>query len=62
MTLALNITDDLRPEEATELMEIAREADKPVGRVLLEAAREYVRQRREQRSQPTATPKSAKQA
>lgn len=49
MTLTLNISDDLRPEEASELVEIAKETERPIGRVLLEAARELVRQRRAKR-------------
>lgn len=46
MTLTLNISDDLRPEEASELVEIARETERPIGRVLLEAARQLVAERK----------------
>lgn len=46
MTMTLNISDDLKPEEASELVEIAREQDRPIGILLLEAARTLVRQRR----------------
>lgn len=44
--MTLNISDDLKPEEASELVEIAREQDRPIGILLLEAARTLVRQRR----------------
>lgn len=59
MTLTLNISDDLKPEEASELVEIAKETDRPIGRVLLEAARELVRQRRGAAATPTVQPKAA---
>jgi hypothetical protein len=49
MTLTLDISDDLKPEEASELVEIAREEKRPVGIILLEAARTLARQRREDR-------------
>lgn len=51
MTLTLDISDDLKPEEARELVELAREQDRPVGMVILEAARELARTRRERRQQ-----------
>jgi len=47
MTLTLDISDDLKPEEARELVNLAMEEKKPVGVLILEAARERVRQRRE---------------
>ena len=37
MTLTLDITDDLKPEEAAELVEIARQEQRSVGVVILEA-------------------------
>ena len=46
MTMTLDISDDLKPEEAAELVELSREQDKPVGIVLLEAARKLAAQRR----------------
>lgn len=49
MTLTLDISDDLKPEEASELVDIAREQERPVGIVLLEAARELASRRRERR-------------
>lgn len=52
MTMTLDISDDLKPEEASELVEIAREQRRPVGRLLLEAAREIVRVRKSQVEQP----------
>ena len=54
MTLTLNISDDLKSDEASELVEIAREQTKPVGIVILEAARDAVRRRRAQREQSAA--------
>lgn len=59
MTLTLDISDDLKPEEASELVEIAKETDRPIGRVLLEAARELVRQRRGADAVATMKPKAA---
>lgn len=49
MTMTLDISDDLKPDEASELVEIAREQQKPLGIVLLEAARSLVKGRREKR-------------
>lgn len=46
MTMTLNISDDLKPEEASELVEIAREQNRPLGVLILEAARDAVRRRR----------------
>lgn len=46
MTLTLNITDDLKPDELQDLVEIAREEGSPIGVVILEAARERARARR----------------
>lgn len=46
MTLTLDISDDLKPDEAGELVDIAREQSKPVGIVILEAARELAAKRR----------------
>ena len=54
MTLTLDISDDLKPEEASELVDIAREQERPVGIVLLEAARELARRRRERRERATS--------
>lgn len=51
MTLTLDISDDLKPEEASELIEIAREEQKSVGSLILEAARALARMRRERRQQ-----------
>jgi|GEM_PF-5863523 len=59
MTLTLDISDDLKPEEATELVEIAKETDRPIGRLLLEAARELVRQRRGACAVTTVKPMAA---
>jgi predicted HTH domain antitoxin len=49
MTLTLDISDDLKPEEARELLKIAVELKKSVGVVLLEAARDLAAKRRESR-------------
>jgi hypothetical protein len=46
MTMTLDISDDLKPAEAAELVELAKEQDKPIGIVLLEAARKLAAQRR----------------
>ena len=54
MTLTLDISDDLKPEEASELVDIAREQERPVGIVLLEAARELASRRRERRERATS--------
>lgn len=54
MTLTLDISDDLKPEEASELVELAREQDRPIGVLLLEAARKLAAQRRSSREQRTA--------
>ena len=62
MTLTLDISDDLKPEEASELVEIAREEHKSVGIVLLEAARALARMRRERRQALPATLPSDAQA
>ena len=59
MTLTLDISDDLKPEEASELVEIAKETDRPIGRVLLEAARELLRQRRGAGATTAVKPKAA---
>lgn len=53
MTLTLDITDDLKPEEASELVEIAREEGKNIGHVILEAARALARMRRERLAMTT---------
>lgn len=44
--LTLDISDDLKPEEANELVELAREQDKPIGILLLEAARKLAATRK----------------
>lgn len=49
MTLTLNITDDLKPDELGEMVDAAREEGKSLGALVLEASREYVRRRRESR-------------
>lgn len=54
MTLTLDISDDLKPEEASELVELAREQDRPIGVLLLEAARKLAMQRRANREPRTA--------
>ena len=53
MTMTLNISDDLKPDEAAELVEIAREQQKPLGVLLLEAARDAVRRRQANREPRT---------
>jgi hypothetical protein len=53
MTMTLNISDDLKPDEAAELVEIAREQQKPLGVLLLEAARDAVRRRQASREPRT---------
>lgn len=50
MTLTLDITDDLKPDELGELVDTAKEEGKTLGVLILEASREFVRQRREQRA------------
>lgn len=55
MTLTLDISDDLKPAEANELVQLAIEQNKPVGIVLLEAARELVRARRTKAQPPVET-------
>ena len=52
MTLTLNITDDLKPDELQQLVEIAREEERSIGQVLLEAARKLARMRRERTAVP----------
>jgi hypothetical protein len=61
MTLTLDISDNLKPDEAIELLALSIEEKKPVGIVILEAARDAVRRRREQRtqSQTAARPTAA---
>lgn len=49
MTLTLDISDDLNPEEASELVEIAKEERRTVGGLILDAARDLARRRREER-------------
>jgi hypothetical protein len=56
MKLTLDISDDLRPDEASELLEIAKTEGKPIGRVLLEAAREWTQKRRAARAQQSGQP------
>lgn len=46
MTMTLDISDDLKPSEAHELVELAREQERPLGALLLEAARKLAVQRR----------------
>lgn len=46
MTMTLDISDDLKPAEAHELVELAREQERPLGALLLEAARNLAAQRR----------------
>jgi len=46
MTLTLNITDDLKPDELGEMVAAAREEGKSLGALVLEASREFVRKRR----------------
>lgn len=46
MTLTLDISDDLKPEELGELVELARERAKPIGALILEAARALASQGR----------------
>jgi len=46
MTLTLNITDDLKPDELGEMVNAAREEGKSLGALVLEASREFVRKRR----------------
>lgn len=53
MTLTLDISDDLKPDELNELVEIAREQSRPVGVVLLDAARDLARERRANREPRT---------
>ena len=50
MTLTLDITDDLKPDELGEMVDAAKEEGKTMGALILEASREYVRKRREQRA------------
>lgn len=61
MDMTLRISDDLKHDEASELVEIAREQDRPIGALLLEAAREIARQRRAKREQkaPQGEPQAA---
>lgn len=47
MTLTLDISDDLKPDEASELVNMAREQNRPIGMLILEAARTLVKVRRE---------------
>ena len=49
MSMTLKISDDLSTEDVGEIVEIAKEEGKPVGRVLLEAARARARERRAER-------------
>ncbi len=49
MTLTLDISDDLTPDEASELVEIAKEERRSVGGLILDAARDLARRRREER-------------
>lgn len=53
MTLTLDISDDLKPEEASELVEIARREQLPVGILILKAARELAAKRRSREPEPT---------
>ena len=46
MTLTLNITDDLKPDELGEMVDAAREEGKSLGALVLEASREFVCKRR----------------
>ena len=61
MTLTLNITDDLKPDELGEMVDAAREEGKSLGALVLEASREYVSKRRASRMQ-TATAETRPQA
>lgn len=54
MTLTLDITDDLKPDELGEMVDLAKEEGKSMGSLILEASREYVRKRREQRQMKLA--------
>lgn len=46
MTLTIDISDDLKPEEARELLETAREMGRPIGSVVLDAVRELAAKRK----------------
>ncbi|MBB5038237.1 hypothetical protein [Prosthecobacter dejongeii] len=48
-TIEVNLSDSLNAEELCELTAEAEEQDKPIARVLYEAAKEVARRRREQR-------------
>ena len=48
--MTLDITDDLKPDELGEMVNLAKEEGKSLGVLVLEASREYVRKRRELRS------------
>jgi hypothetical protein len=51
MTMTLDITDDLKPDELGEMVDAAKEEGITMGKLILESSREYVRKRREQRAQ-----------
>jgi len=56
MTLTLDITDDLKPDELGEMVDLAKEEGKSMGTLILEASREYVKQRRAKRAQGNNQP------
>lgn len=49
MKMTADFSDDLKPEELGELVDIAREQQRSVGLVIMEAVRELARKRREAR-------------
>lgn len=55
MQMTLNISDDLKPEELGEIVTLSRETDKPIGQLILEAARELAAKVKARRAshQPT---------
>lgn len=59
MTLTLDITDDLKPDELGEMVDAAKEEGKTMGALILEASRDYVRRRREKREKTTGQTKTA---
>lgn len=56
MTMTLDITDDLKPDELGEMVDAAKEEGKTMGALILEASRDLVRRRREQRAQANTQP------
>lgn len=59
MTLTLDITDDLKPDELGEMVDAAKEEGKSMGTLILEASRDYVRRRREKREMAAGQIKTA---